>query len=66
MSWTEEKVNKLKEQGYEVFMVHAKTSNEVALERNRARKERSLPDFIVENRKVPPLSSVFNITADDL
>jgi hypothetical protein len=42
------KVNKLKEQGYEVFMVHAKTSNEVALERNRARKERSLPDFIVE------------------
>ena len=29
-------------------MVHAKTSNEVALERNRARKERSLPDFIVE------------------
>lgn len=45
---TMKKVNKLKEQGYEVFMVHAKTSNEVALERNRARKERSLPDFIVE------------------
>ena len=39
------KVNKLKEQGYEVFMVHAKTSNEVALERNRARKERSLKDL---------------------
>jgi len=45
---TIKKVNKLKEQGYEVFMVHAKTSNEVALERNRARKERSLKDFIVE------------------
>jgi len=45
---TMKKVNKLKEQGYEVFMVHAKTSNEVALERNRARKERSLKDFIVE------------------
>ena len=45
---TMKKVNKLKEQGYEVFMVHAKTSNEVALERNRARKERSLPDFVVE------------------
>jgi chloramphenicol 3-O-phosphotransferase len=45
---TMKKVNKLKEQGYEVFMVHAKTSNEIALERNRARKERSLPDFIVE------------------
>ena len=45
---TMKKVNKLKEQGYEVFMVHAKTSNEVALERNKARKERSLPDFIVE------------------
>ncbi len=45
---TMKKVNKLKEQGYEVFMVHAKTSNEVALERNRARKERSLPDFIVK------------------
>ena len=45
---TMKKVNKLKEQGYEVFMVHAKTSNEVALERNKTRKERSLPDFIVE------------------
>ena len=45
---TMKKVNKLREQGYEVFMVHAKTSNEVALERNKARKERSLPDFIVE------------------
>tara|TARA_R100000951_G_scaffold63141_1_gene52924 strand:+ start:11349 stop:22193 length:10845 start_codon:yes stop_codon:yes gene_type:complete len=45
---TMKKVNALKEKGYEVFMVHAKTSNEVALERNRARKERSLKDFIVE------------------
>jgi predicted kinase len=45
---TMKKVNALKNQGYDVFMVHAKTSNEVALERNRARKERSLPDFIVE------------------
>ncbi len=45
---TMKKVNKLKEQGYDVYMIHAKTSNEVALERNRARKERSLKDFIVE------------------
>jgi shikimate kinase len=45
---TMKKVNKLKEQGYEVFMVHAETSTEAAMSRNRARKERSLPDFIVE------------------
>ena len=45
---TMKKVKKLQDQGYEVFMVHAKTSNEVALERNKARRERSLPDFIVE------------------
>jgi len=45
---TMKKVRALEEQGYEVFMVHAKTSSEVALERNRKRKERSLPDFIVE------------------
>jgi hypothetical protein len=42
------KVNKLKEQGYEVFFVHAKTSMPTAIERNAARKERSLPQFIVE------------------
>ena len=44
---TMQKVNDLKAQGYDVFMVYAKTSDEVALERNKARKERSLPDFIV-------------------
>jgi len=45
---TMKKVNALKEQGYEVFMVYGKTSKEVALGRNRNRKERSLKDFIVE------------------
>ena len=45
---TMKKVNKLKEQGYEVFMVHAETSTEAAMARNKSRKERSLPDFIVE------------------
>jgi len=45
---TMKKVNALKKQGYEVFMVYGKTSKEVALGRNRNRKERSLKDFIVE------------------
>ena len=45
---TMKKVNALKEQGYEVFMIYGKTSKEVALGRNRNRKERSLKDFIVE------------------
>ncbi len=45
---TMKKVNKLKEQGYEVFMVHAETSTEAAIARNKSRKERSLPSFIVE------------------
>ena len=45
---TMKKVNKLKEQGYEVFMVHAETSTEAAVARNKSRKERSLPTFVVE------------------
>ena len=45
---TMKKVNTLKDQGYEVFMIYAKTSNEVAQERNKARKERSLPAFVVK------------------
>ena len=61
---TMKKVNKLKEQGYEVFMVHAKTSNEVALERNRARKERSLPDFIVEKTQESVNSNIGQYKSD--
>ncbi len=45
---TMKKVQALKDQGYEVFMVHAKTSPEAAVSRNKARKERSLPTFVVE------------------
>jgi len=45
---TMKKVKELQEQGYEVFMVHAKTSPEAAVARNKARKERSLPTFVVE------------------
>jgi len=45
---TMKKVKALEEQGYEVFMVHAKTSAKTAVERNKARKERSLPTFVVE------------------
>jgi predicted kinase len=45
---TMKKVKALEEQGYEVFMVHAKTSPKAAIERNKARKERSLPTFVVE------------------
>ena len=40
---------KLYSKSYKVVaMVHAETSTEAAMSRNRSRKERSLPDFIVE------------------
>ena len=44
---TMKKVKDLENQGYEVHMVHAKTSPEAAKERNRNRKERRLPTWIV-------------------
>jgi predicted ABC-type ATPase len=45
---TRAKIEALKDQGYDVKMVYVETSKDIALERNRARKERSLKDFIVE------------------
>ena len=45
---TTKKIKALEDQGFEVHMVVAMTPLETALERNRARKERSLKDFIVE------------------
>ena len=39
---------KYKDAGYDVQMLYVESSLETALERNRARKERSLKDFIVE------------------
>ena len=45
---TTKKIKALEDQGFEVHMVVATTPLETALERNRARKERSLKDFIVE------------------
>ena len=45
---TTKKIKALQDQGFEVHMVVAMTPLETALERNRARKERSLKDFIVE------------------
>jgi len=44
---TMKKVKELQDAGFEVSMVVANTPLEIALERNRARKERSLPDKIV-------------------
>ena len=44
---TMKKVKELQDAGFEVSMVVANTPLETALERNRARKERSLPDKIV-------------------
>ena len=44
---TMKKVKDLEAQGYEVHMVHAKTSAEAAKERNRNRPERRLPTWIV-------------------
>jgi hypothetical protein len=41
-------VNEFKDKGYDVSMVFVETSLETALERNQARKERSLLDKIVE------------------
>ena len=41
-------VRKFKEAGYDVQMMFVETSLDVALARNKARKERSLKDFIVE------------------
>ena len=45
---TTKKIEALQEKGYEVHMVVANTPLETALERNRARVERSLPDFVVQ------------------
>ena len=45
---TTKKIKALEDQGFEVHMVVAMTPLETALERNRARKERSLKYFIVE------------------
>ena len=44
---TTKKIKALQDKGFEVHMVVANTPLETALERNRARKERSLPDFVV-------------------
>ena len=44
---TTKKIKALQDKGFEVFMVVANTPLETALERNKARKERSLPDFVV-------------------
>lgn len=44
----EKLVNEFKDKGYDVSMLFVDTSLEVALERNKARKERSLLDKIVE------------------
>jgi len=45
---TESKVKALEDLGYEVSMLYVDTPKETALARNKARAERSLPDFIVE------------------
>ncbi len=45
---TTKKIKALQDAGYEVHMVVATTPLETAVERNRARTERSLPDFVVE------------------
>ena len=45
---TTKKIKALEDKGYEVHMVVATTPPETAIERNRARTERSLPDFVVE------------------
>ena len=44
---TTKKIKELQDKGFEVHMVVANTPLETALERNKARKERSLPDFVV-------------------
>ena len=45
---TTKKIKALEDAGYEVHMVVAMTPLETAIERNRARTERSLPDFVVK------------------
>jgi predicted kinase len=45
---TTKKIKALQDQGFEVHMVVATTPLETAIERNKARVERSLPDFVVE------------------
>jgi len=44
---TTKKMKALEAAGFEVHMIHVNTSKDVALQRNRARAERSLADFIV-------------------
>jgi predicted kinase len=44
---TESKVKALEDLGYEVSMIYVDTPKETAIARNKARAERSLPDFIV-------------------
>jgi chloramphenicol 3-O-phosphotransferase len=44
---TTKKIKALEDAGYEVHMVFVNTSKEIAVQRNRARAERSLADFIV-------------------
>ena len=44
---TTKKMKALEAAGFEIHMVHVKTSKNVAVDRNRARAERSLADFIV-------------------
>jgi len=44
---TTKKIKALEDAGYEVHMIFVNTSKEVAVQRNRARAERSLADFIV-------------------
>jgi len=45
---TTKKIKALEDLGYEVHMVVATTPLETAIERNKARAERSLPDFVVK------------------
>ena len=45
---TTKKIKALQDLGYEVHMVVAMTPLETAIERNKARAERSLPDFVVK------------------
>ena len=45
---TTKKIKALQDAGFEVHMVVAMTPLETAIERNRARTERSLPDFVVK------------------
>ena len=44
---TTKKMKALEDAGFEIHMVHVKTSKNVAVDRNKSRTERSLADFIV-------------------